>query len=73
MHIYAYSGKGSKQGKCDATTRVRGDHSGAGESIAAVNALLDQSSLQVTSIYLRRLEGVDDKGWSKVAEVIGVS
>jgi hypothetical protein len=29
--------------------------------------------LQVTSIYLRRLEGVEDKGWAKVAKAIGIS
>jgi hypothetical protein len=37
----------------------------------AVRAFLDHSSLEVTSVYLRRLEGVEDKGWSKVAEAIG--
>ena len=44
----------------------------AGESVEAVGAFLDHSSLQVTSIYLRRLEGVEDEGWSKIAEAIGV-
>jgi integrase/recombinase XerC len=43
----------------------------AGESVEAVSAFLDHSSLQVTSVYLRRLEGVEDKGWAKVAEAIG--
>jgi integrase len=44
----------------------------AGESVEAVSAFLDHSSLQVTSVYLRRLEGVEDKGWAKVAEAIGL-
>jgi hypothetical protein len=33
---------------------------------------LDHSSLEVTTVYLRRLEGDQDKSWSKVAEAIGV-
>jgi integrase len=45
----------------------------AGESVEEVSAFLDHSSLQVTSVYLRRLEGVEDKGWSKVAEAIGIA
>jgi site-specific recombinase XerD len=44
----------------------------AGESVEAVSAFLDHSSLQVTSVYLRRLEGVEDKGWAKVAEALGL-
>lgn len=44
----------------------------AGESIESVSAFLDHSSLAVTAVYLKRLEGQDDKGWSKVAEAIGV-
>ena len=44
----------------------------AGESVEAVSAFLDHSSLQVTSVYLRRLEGVNDQAWAKVAEAIGV-
>ena len=43
----------------------------AGESIEAVSAFLDHSSLAVTSVYLRRLEGQDDQGWAAVAEAIG--
>ncbi len=43
----------------------------AGESIENVSRFLDHSSLQVTSIYLRRLEGEQDSGWAKVAEAIG--
>jgi integrase len=45
----------------------------AGESIEEVSRFLDHSSLAVTSTYLRRLEGQEDKGWGKVAEAIGVS
>jgi len=32
----------------------------------------DHSSLAVTTVYLRRLEGQEDQGWNKVAEAIGV-
>ncbi len=44
----------------------------AGESVEAVSAFLDHSSLAVTTVYLRRLEGVEDRSWSHVAAVIGV-
>ena len=44
----------------------------AGESIEDVSRFLDHSSLAVTSIYLRRLEGQEDLGWGKVAEALGV-
>ncbi len=44
----------------------------AGESIEAVSAFLDHSSLAVTTIYLRRLEGEADAGWVSVASAIGV-
>lgn len=43
----------------------------AGESVEAVSAFLDHSSLAVTTTYLRRLEGQDDQGWAAVAEAIG--
>jgi hypothetical protein len=43
-----------------------------GESIENVSRLLDHSSLQVTSTYLRRLEGEADGSWGKVAAAIGV-
>ena len=43
----------------------------AGESVAAVSAFLDHSSLAVTSVYLRRLEGQEDAGWGAVAAAIG--
>jgi hypothetical protein len=32
----------------------------------------DHSSLAVTSIYVRRLEPAEDRGWGKVAKAIGV-
>jgi hypothetical protein len=35
-------------------------------------AFLDHSSLAVTTTYLRRLEGVEDHSWERVAEAIGV-
>ena len=44
----------------------------AGESIEDVSAFLDHSSLAVTTVYLRRLEGVEDRAWRDVAEAIGV-
>jgi site-specific recombinase XerD len=44
----------------------------AGESVEAVSAFLDHSSLAVTSVYLRRLEGQADQGWVAVAEALGV-
>ena len=43
----------------------------AGESVEAVSAFLDHSSLAVTTVYLRRLEGDKDTSWSRVAEAIG--
>ena len=49
--------------------RLRRD---AGESIEAVSQFLDHSSLAVTTVYLRRLEGQTDEGWGKVADAIGV-
>ena len=45
----------------------------AGESIEEVSRFLDHSSLAVTTTYLRRLEGQEDGGWSKVAEAIGLT
>ena len=39
--------------------RLRSD---AGESIEAVSQILDHSSLAVTTMYLRRLEGQTDEG-----------
>ena len=44
----------------------------AGESVEEVSRFLDHSSLAVTTTYLRRLEGQEDKGWGKVAEAIGL-
>lgn len=45
----------------------------AGESIEQVSAFLDHSSLAVTTVYLRRLEGVEDRTWPDVAAAIGLS
>jgi len=44
----------------------------AGESIEEVSRFLDHSSLAVTTTYLRRLEGQEDRSWAKVAEAIGL-
>ncbi len=44
----------------------------AGESIEAVSSFLDHSSLAVTTVYLRRLEGEADPTWASVAAALGV-
>jgi integrase len=44
----------------------------AGQSVEQVSAFLDHSSLAVTTTYLRRLEGVEDRAWSDVATAIGL-
>jgi len=49
--------------------RLRRD---AGESVETVSAFLDHNSLATTTVYLRRLEGVEDHSWEQVAEAIGV-
>jgi hypothetical protein len=43
-----------------------------GESVEEVSRFLDHSSLAVTTVYLRRLEGQGDRSWQKVAEALGV-
>ena len=44
----------------------------AGESVEEVSRFLDHSSLAVTTTYLRRLEGQEDRSWGKVAAAIGL-
>jgi site-specific recombinase XerD len=44
----------------------------AGESVEEVSSFLDHSSLAVTTVYLRRLEGQEDRNWARVAEALGV-
>ena len=44
----------------------------AGESIEDVSRFLNHSSLAVTTTYLRRLEGEEDRGRGKVAKAIGL-
>ena len=44
----------------------------AGASIEAVSSFLDHSTLAVTSVYLRRLEGEADGTWPEVAAAIGL-
>ena len=44
----------------------------AGESVEEVSRFLDHSSLAVTTVYLRRLEGQEDRSWQKVAAALGV-
>lgn len=45
----------------------------AGESVEEVSRFLDHSSLAVTTTYLRRLEGQEDPGWSRVAIMLGLA
>ena len=45
----------------------------AGASVEPVRAFLDHSSLAVTTVYLRRLEGETDRTWPDVAVAIGVA
>jgi site-specific recombinase XerD len=44
----------------------------AGQSVEEVSRFLDHSSLAVTSVYLRQLEGDRDTSWQHVADSIGV-
>lgn len=44
----------------------------AGDSVEEVSHFLDHSSLAVTTTYLRRLEGQEDKSWQRVAAAIGI-
>lgn len=44
----------------------------AGASVEAVSSFLDHSSLAVTTVYLRRLEGETDRTWPDIAVAIGV-
>ncbi len=44
----------------------------AGESVEEVSHFLDHSSLAVTTVYLRRLEGQEDRTWSQVAVALGL-
>ena len=44
----------------------------AGESVEQVSRFLDHSSLAVTSVYLRQLEGNRHTAWEKVATALGV-
>jgi site-specific recombinase XerD len=58
MHVFRHS-----------AAKLRRD---VGESVEDVSQFLDHSSLAVTSVYLRRLEGQGDAGWAKVAVAIGI-
>lgn len=44
-----------------------------GESVEDVSRFLDHSSLAVTTVYLRKLEGDQDRTWVRVAAAIGIS
>ncbi len=43
-----------------------------GESVESVSQFLDHSSLGVTTVYLRQLEGQEDASWPKIAGMLGV-
>jgi hypothetical protein len=43
-----------------------------GNRVEEVSLFLDHSSLAMTSVYLRRLEGQEHRGWGRVAEAIGI-
>lgn len=45
----------------------------AGETVEEVSRFLDHSNLATTTTYLRRLEGQEDRSWSKVAEALGIA
>jgi site-specific recombinase XerD len=44
----------------------------AGETVEQVSNFLDHSSLAVTTVYLRRLQGEEDRSWDRVAAAIGL-
>ncbi len=44
----------------------------AGETIEDVSRFLDHSALAVTTVYLRRLEGEQDRSWEHVAVALGL-
>ena len=54
---------------CHSAAKLRRD---AGEPIEDVSRFLDHFSLQVTTVYLRSLEGQEDKSWWQMAEALGV-
>ncbi len=58
VHIFRHS-----------AARLRRD---AGESVEQVSRFLDHSSLAVTTVYLRQLEGDRDATWQQVAATLGV-
>ena len=44
----------------------------AGETVEQVSQWMDHSSLSTTTVYLRRLEGIEDRAWREVAAALGV-
>jgi site-specific recombinase XerD len=44
----------------------------AGETVEDVSRFLDHSSLAVTTTYLQRLEGQEDRSWGQVGAAIGI-
>jgi integrase len=59
----------SADGVRHAAAKLRLD---VGETVEDVSRFLGHSSLAATTVYLRRLEGQEDRGWGKAAEAIGV-
>jgi hypothetical protein len=58
VHIFRHS-----------TAKLRRD---VGESVVNVRHSLDHSLLAVTTVYLRRLEGQEDRAWERVAVALGI-
>jgi site-specific recombinase XerD len=58
MHVFRHS-----------AAKLRRD---AGDTVESVSQFLDHSSLAVTSVYLKRLEGQEDRSWDKVATALGI-
>jgi hypothetical protein len=54
---------------CHSAAKLRRE---TGESVEEVSRFLDHSSLAVTSVYLRRLEGDRDTTWQQVANSLGI-
>jgi integrase len=57
LHIFRHTAAKLRRDACD--------------TVEDVSRFLDHSSLAVITVYLRRLEGEQDKSWAKVAEAIG--
>lgn len=63
--LYAFLAE--KHRRSESRRTVEGYSRDAGETTEDVSRFLDHSSLAVTTVYLRRLEGEQDRSWAKVA------